>query len=246
MAEHKGLVVVTGASSGIGKATAKAFVDLGYAVLLLARRVEIMEAFDWLSDLTMVRQLDVTDREAFQTVIKEAESKFGPTEILINNAGVMYLGQLEEQPIDQWETMVNVNILGVLYGMRVVINDMVARNSGTIVNISSVAGKKTFANHAVYCGTKFAVHAFTDEVRREVCGSGVRCIVIAPGVVETELLGHTTNEEVKAGYESWKSGTLKNTPLTSEDVADSIIFAATAPPHVHIREIVLTPTFQDA
>ena len=142
--------------------------------------------------------------------------------------------------------MMNVNVIGVLNGMQAVLSRMIDRRAGTIINISSIAGRKTFGNHAAYCATKFGVHALTETVREEVSSSGIRCITVAPGVVETELLSHTTSEEIKAGYQQWKEEGLRNQPLTSEDVARSVVFVYAQPPHVCIRELVIGPTFQQA
>ena len=129
-----------------------------------------------------------------------------------------------------------------MYGIHAVLPGMKERKAGTIINISSVAGRKTFPNHAAYCGSKFGVHAITENLREEVSNDNVRVIVIAPGAVETELLGHTTNEDIKAGYGDWK--TQMGGVLLADDVANSIAYAYEAPARVCIREIVLAATRQ--
>jgi len=155
----------------------------------------------------------------------------------------MLLGQADTQDPKEWEQMVQVNIMGVLNGIHVVLAGMKERRSGTIVNVSSVAGRKTYPNHAVYCGTKFGVHAFTEQIREEASSYDVRFVTIAPGVVETELLSHTTSTKIVDDYKNWKQG--MGQPLQSEDVAQTILFAYQQPQRVCIREIVLCPTRQD-
>lgn len=234
------LVIITGASSGIGRSTAKHFSALGHPLLLLARRVENLEALGLPN--TLCRKVDVTDYQQFASAVEEAESQYGPADCLVNNAGVMLLGQVNTQSPSEWQTMYNVNVIGLLNGMQTVLSKMKQRNSGTIINISSVAGKKSFANHAAYCGTKFAVHAISETVREEVAETNVRVITIAPGAVETELLSHTTSNEIIAGYEDWKKDI--GGALAAEDVARSVMFAYQQPQNVCIREIALAPTRQ--
>ena len=185
----KSLVVITGASSGIGAAMAKSFSAAGHPLLLLARRVEAMQALELPNSLSI--SVDVTDGAAIKTAITQAEAQFGPVGCLINNAGVMLLGQIDVQDPNEWSRMLNINVMGVLNGIHAVLADMKARKTGTIINVSSVAGRKTFPNHAAYCATKFAVHALTENIREEVAMDDVRLITIAPGAVETELLSHT-------------------------------------------------------
>ncbi len=236
----KPLVVITGASSGIGAAIAGRFSEAGYSLLLLARRLERLEALNLPS--TICSKVDVTDKEAFRLAISEAEAKFGPTECLINNAGVMLLGDVLQQNAEEWRKMFDVNVLALLNGMQTVLTQMKNRNSGTIINISSIAGRKTFPSHAAYCGSKFAVHAISETVREEVADSGVRVITIAPGAVETELLSHTTSAEIKDGYEDWKAS--MGGVIVPDDVARSVFFAFDQPQNVCIREIVIAPTRQ--
>jgi NADP-dependent 3-hydroxy acid dehydrogenase YdfG len=137
--------------------------------------------------------------------------------------------------------MLDVNVMGVLLCMNAVLGGMYERKSGIVLNVSSIAGRKSFPNHAVYCGTKFAVHALTETIREEASKYGVRCTTIAPGVVETELLSHTTDEKIIDGYKEWKKDMKV---LEAVDIARSISFAAAQPPHVCIREIVIGPTAQ--
>ncbi|BCL71551.1 oxidoreductase [Vibrio nigripulchritudo] len=236
------LVVITGASSGIGEATAKKLSAEGYSLLLLARRIEKLEALNLPN--TLCRKVDVTDVESFKSAIEEAEAQFGPVDGLVNNAGVMLLGNAHEQNPQEWKTMFDVNVMGLLNGIHVVLAKMKARKSGTVINISSIAGRKTFPSHAAYCGTKFAVHAITENIREEVADDSVRMITIAPGAVETELLSHTTSDEIKAGYEDWKEG--MGGVIAPEDIANAISYAYNQPQNVCVREIVIAATRQPA
>ncbi|WP_348234895.1 SDR family oxidoreductase [Vibrio parahaemolyticus] len=236
----KKLVVITGASSGIGEAIARRFSEEGHPLLLVARRVERLEALNLPN--TLCEKVDVTDQASLITAIEKAEAQFGPADVLANNAGVMLLGQIDTQDAAEWKRMFDVNVLGLLNGMHSVLASMKARNSGTIINISSIAGKKTFPDHAAYCGTKFAVHAISENVREEVAASNVRVTTIAPGAVETELLSHTTSQDIKDGYDAWKVD--MGGVLAADDVARAVMFAYQQPQNVCIREIALAPTKQ--
>lgn len=236
----KNLVVITGASSGIGEALARQMSALGHPLLLLARRLEKLEALDLPN--CICAKVDVTDQASFQGAIDNAVQQYGPVDLLVNNAGVMLLGQIDKQSAAEWKTMYDVNVQGLLNGMQSVLAAMKKRNSGTIVNISSIAGRKTFGNHAAYCGTKFAVHAISENVREEVADANVRVITIAPGAVETELLSHTSSDEIIAGYQSWKED--MGGVLAAADVANAVTFAYSQPQNVCIREIVLAATRQ--
>lgn len=238
---NKPLIVITGASSGIGAAVAKLFSSNGFPLLLLARRIEKIEALN-LPD-TVCKKVDVTDIDSLKSAIAEAEKVYGKADAIINNAGVMLLGDVTTQNPAEWKKMYDVNILGLLNGMQSVLPGMKERNSGTIINISSIAGRKTFPDHAAYCGTKFGVHAITENVRQEVARHNIRLVTIAPGAVETELLSHTTSEEIKGNYEAWKKemgGVLK-----AEDIANAIWYAYNQPQGVNIREVVLAATKQE-
>ena len=142
----------------------------------------------------------------------------------------------------QWQQMFDLNVLALLNGMQAVLGDMKARNHGTIINISSVAGKKSFPNHAAYVGTKFAVSSITENVREDVADTGVRVMSICPGAVETELLSHTTDTAIKEGYEQWKAGI--GGVLHPEDIARAAEFMYIQPQGVNIRELVITATRQ--
>ncbi len=236
----KKLIVITGASSGIGAAVAKRMSKEGHPLLLLARRIKNMEEMNLPN--TLCRNVDVTDKEFLYKAMQEAEVLFGPIDCLINNAGVMLLGHPETQSEDEWDTMIDVNIKGLLYGIKYVAKSMKERQCGTIFNIGSTAGRKTSKTRLVYGATKYAVHAISEILREELASSNVRSITIAPGIVETELLSHTTDTTIKTNYQKTKDtiGDL----LIADDIADIISYAYNQPQSVCIREILVTATKQ--
>ncbi|MBA4710171.1 SDR family oxidoreductase [Aquitalea aquatica] len=236
------LIIISGASSGIGAATARLLSSHGHPLLLLARRLERLQALQL--PHTLCRAVDITDRAAVLQAVAEAEQQFGPADAIVNNAGVMLLGTMTQQDPAEWERMLEVNVKGLLNGIHAVLQGMVARRHGTIINVSSIAGRKTFPGHVAYCGSKFAVHAISENLREEVAGHNVRVITIAPGAVETELLSHTSDEAIKQGYQQWKQE--MGGVLAAEDVAETIRFAYQQPQRVAIREIVLAATGQQA
>ncbi|MCX7208581.1 MAG: SDR family oxidoreductase [Proteobacteria bacterium] len=238
----KALIIITGASSGIGAATARLLSSQGHPLLLLARRLDRLQALNLPN--TLCKVVDITDRAALLAAVQEAEAQFGPADGIINNAGMMLLGEMSKQDPQEWDSMFDVNVKGLLNGIYAVLAGMVARKHGTIINISSIAGRKTFPSHVAYCGSKFAVHAISENLREEVAGSDVRVITIAPGAVETELLSHTTDEDIKAGYEEWKDG--MGGVLAASDIAQAISYAYNQPQNVCVREIVLAATRQPA
>ena len=239
--QEKPLVIITGASSGIGAATAKLFSEAGHPLLLLSRRVEPMEALNLPN--AMCRSVDVMDLDSFKNAIAEAEVAHGKADCLVNNAGVMFTADPTKQNVDEWQKMLDVNVRGLLNGIHLVLSDMVERKAGTIVNLGSIAGRKTFAKHAVYCGTKFAVHAITENIREEVSGSDVRLVNIAPGMVETALVDSSTDEEAKAGW--WDYAKEIGGALQPESIAQSILFAYQMPQSVCVQEMVVCPTRQE-
>ncbi|MDP2965150.1 MAG: SDR family oxidoreductase [Pelolinea sp.] len=233
----KPLVAITGASSGIGEATARLFSEAGYPLLLMARRIEKLNALG-LPDV-VCKKVDVTHADEIRTAVEEAQAKYGPVDCLVNNAGLLYLGEPWNQDLKEWEEMVNINVMGVLNGIHAVLADMMGRKHGTIINISSLAGRKTFGRHAVYCGTKFAVHAMSETIRGEVSQSNVCVITVAPGATNTECVTHTTSELFQKDWWNGIGGILQ-----PADVARAIKFAYEQPQEVCIREIVVTPTKQ--
>ena len=239
---NKPLVVITGASSGFGLEMAKEFAKDGYPLLLLARTIEKHEELN--SPTTILKNVDVTDRKMFESVVREAENKFGKTDLLVNNAGVMLLGEIEDQDPEEWEKMLNLNVLSVMHGSQIVIPDMQKRKSGTIINISSIAGLKPFPRHAAYCASKYAVTGFTQVIREALSPYNVRVLLVSPGAVPTGLLDQTTNDQIKKDYRQWTQNLGVNS-ITATDVAKSVKFAYEMPQGVSLREFIITDTKQD-
>lgn len=239
----KKLVVITGASSGFGMALAKEFSASGHPLLLLARRVEKMEELNLAN--TICKKVDVTEKSSFESAVREAEEKYGKTDLIINNAGIMLLGDIASQDASEWQKMLNVNVMGVMNGMQIVMNDMKERKFGTIINLSSIAGVKPFGNHAAYCASKYGVTGLTEVARGEMSPYNVRVLSICPGAVSTELLSHTTDDSIIEGYNAWKES-VGAVNITTEDVARTIKYAYDLPQCVSLREIIITDTMQDA
>ncbi|MEK6509985.1 SDR family oxidoreductase [Myroides sp. C4067] len=240
---EKKLVVITGASSGFGMELAKEFAQSGHPLLLLARRLEKMEALNLPN--TLCRSVDVSDKDAFEKAIREAEAIYGKTDLLINNAGVMLLGDLATQDPQEWKQMLDINVLGVMNGMQAVMGDMKDRQAGTIINVSSIAGVLPFHNHAAYCASKYAVRGVTQTARLELSPYNVRIISVEPGAVATELLSHTTSEDIKEGYKEWMKSSGANR-IQAIDIARTIKFAYDLPQSVLLRELIISDTKQNA
>ncbi len=236
----KKLIVITGASSGFGAEMAKLFSKNGYPLLLLARRIERIKALN-LSNV-MIKKVDVTDFNQFKNAVDEAVKKYGPVDLLVNNAGVMQLGYMGFQDRKEYDTMIDVNIKGVINGIETVIKDMRKRKGGTIVNIASTAGTKAYSEHAVYCATKFAVSGLTETLRQEVALDNVRVTSICPGAFSTELLGHTNDKKIIDDYESWKKSIGKM--ASPKEVANIIKYIYEAPQELNFRQIILHSTRQ--
>lgn len=242
---NKPLVVITGASSGFGAEIAKLFNAAGNPLLLLGRRVEKIKALPLDFTNIMVEKADVTNYDEFQIAINKAVEKFGPVDLLVNNAGVMLLGNVRYQDPKEWQTMLDTNVMGVLNGTQIVLNSMVERHSGTIINMSSLAGKKTFVNHAAYVASKFGVHGLSETIREEVSGQNVRISLVAPGAAETELLTHVTDQSALTDYQSWKES-MGGITLDPKHVAETVKFIYDMPQEVNIREIDIAATRQDS
>ncbi|WP_268912577.1 SDR family oxidoreductase [Lentilactobacillus sp. SPB1-3] len=241
----KPLIVITGASSGFGAEIAKIFNAAGYPELLLGRRTEKISALPLNFDQVMVASVDVTEQDQFKDAIAKAEEKFGPVDLLVNNAGVMLLGNVQKQSPKEWQQMLDTNVMGVLNGTQIVLPGMVAREHGTIINMSSLAGKKTFVNHAAYVASKFGVHGLSETIREEVSGNNVRISLVAPGAAETELLTHVTDDKALTDYEAWKD-TMGGITLDPVHVAESVKFIYDMPQEVNIREVDIAATRQDS
>lgn len=242
---NKPLIIITGASSGFGAKTAEIFNQKGFPLLLIARRVEKIKQLPLNFENILIENIDVTQINELNAAIKKAESIYGPADLLVNNAGVMLLGNITEQDESEWQTMLQTNVIGVLNGMKAVLGNMAKRNQGTIINVSSIAGYKAFVDHAAYAASKFGVHGLTETIRQEVADSNVRVSLVSPGAAETELLTHVTNEKSLTDYNSWKES-MGGLTLDPVKVAESIFFIYNMPQEVTIREISIAATKQQA
>ncbi|MBY0529409.1 MAG: SDR family NAD(P)-dependent oxidoreductase [Rhabdochlamydiaceae bacterium] len=237
------LVVITGASSGIGAATAQKYVELGYRVVLLARRVEKLELMKKkLKGKASFYPLDVTSQEMVSTVIAQIEKKEGPIDILVNNAGAAFgLELAQEAELSDWKRCVDLNINGVLYCTRAALTSMVKRNYGHIVNLGSIAGHYAYPGGNVYGATKAFVHHFSMNLRADLFGTAVRVSCIEPGLVSgTEfsvVRFRGDKKRVKTLYE-------KTEALTPEDIADAIVYCTSCPKHVNINTLEMMPVSQ--
>jgi NADP-dependent 3-hydroxy acid dehydrogenase YdfG len=236
----KPLVAITGASSGIGAAAAQVFSEAGYPLLLTARRVERMKELGLPS--AMCRAHDVANAGSYQRLVEEAESKYGPVDLLINNAGYMVLDQIAKQTPEDWRRQFEVNCIGMLNTTAAVFPKMLERRGGTIMNVGSTAGRNIYPNHTVYCATKHAVVALTEGLRREAAPAGVRVILISPGFVLTDLLTGTRSESIKQAYRAYRDEI--GGALSPTDIAKAMLFAYEQPQHLCVWEIVVTPTRQ--
>ncbi|GAA2898419.1 SDR family oxidoreductase [Streptosporangium fragile] len=236
------LVVITGASSGIGAAAARVFSAAGHPVLLLARRAEPMEALGLPRALCVAA--DVTDTAAVARAITRAEAGFGPVDLLVNNAGMMSLAPVVDLDPGHVQRMFDLNCVVPVLLSRLILPGMLARRGGTIMNVGSIAGKTLYGDHTVYCGTKYALHAMTEGLRRETAPHNVRVMLVAPGMVDTGLLGNTGEGEVLDAYLAYKKSI--GGGLVAEDVAAAMLHAYRLPQHVNLREVVVAPTVQDA
>ncbi|GAA1353404.1 SDR family NAD(P)-dependent oxidoreductase [Saccharothrix algeriensis] len=238
------VALVTGASSGIGEATAVALGRAGASVVVAARRVERLAALEERLAAEGVKalavELDVTDEAACRRAVERAVEAFGALDVLVNNAGVMLLGEIEGADTTDWTRMVSTNVLGPLFLTHAALPHLLDRR-GSVVQVSSTAGRVARGGAGVYNATKFALNAFSEALRQEVTGRGVRVIVVEPGVVETELREHITDARARESIEGRIAGMRQ---LTPEDVAEAVRYAVTQPEHVAVNEIMVRPTDQ--
>ncbi len=233
------VILITGASSGIGEATGRLLARQGAKVVLGARRTdrlekivaEIREA----GGAAECRALDVTNLDDVRAFARFGEEKFGPIDVLVNNAGVMPLSPLHELKIDEWNRMIDVNIRGVLHGIAAVLPGMRDRKSGHIINLSSIGGHQAWPACAVYCGTKFAVIAISECLRLE--NQDVRVTVVSPGVVESELADTISDEGARQAMKEFRK-----VALSSDTIGRAIAYAVEQPADVDVNEIIVRPT----
>jgi clavulanate-9-aldehyde reducatase len=237
------VAAVTGASSGIGAATAKALSAAGATVALAARRRDRLEQLaDGLEGPVSVHEVDITDEAQARAFIEAAHAEHGGLHALVNNAGLMLLGPAGGAETSQWRQMIDVNLWGLLICTHAALPLIAGSGGGDIVNVSSVAGLRAAAGAAVYNMTKFGVHAFSEALRQEALHQGVRVTVVAPGMVDTELQGHNRDPVVQRAMA--RSREQIGEVLQPEDIADAIVHAVTRPPHVCVNEVVVRPTRQ--
>jgi NADP-dependent 3-hydroxy acid dehydrogenase YdfG len=240
------VALVTGASSGIGEATAVALAEAGAAVAIGARRKDRLDALAarLREDGGTVLQLDldVTDEQACADAVRRTREELGGLDVLVNNAGVMLLGTIVGADPEDWRRMVQTNVMGVLYMTHAAIDGMVEQGSGDVVNMSSVAGRVARKGAGVYNASKWAVNAFSESLRQEVTGRGVRVSLIEPGAVTTELTDHITQPDAKAASVRMYTGMRS---LEADDVARAVVYVVSQPPHVAINEVLVRPTDQE-
>ena len=240
------IILITGASSGIGTACARIFAGAGAKLILAARRLERLQQLaytlskDFSTEIHLL-QLDVRDHNAVESAISTLPSAWSEIDILINNAGLSRgLDKLHEGSFQDWEDMIDTNVKGLLYLSRYVVPGMVSRDRGHVVNLGSIAGHQTYPGGNVYCATKAAVRAISEGLKQDLLGTRVRVTSVDPGMVETEFSEvrfHGDTERANKVYQGV-------TPLTADDVADVIFFCVTRSPHVNINEVVLMPVDQ--
>ncbi|MGC8763278.1 MAG: SDR family oxidoreductase [Acidobacteriota bacterium] len=242
------IVLITGASAGIGAACARAFARAGYDLILIARRKERLEALaQELSGASSGRvlplALDVRDRRAVEETLGRLPADWSAVEVLVNNAGLgRGLDKLHEGDPGEWDEMVDTNVKGLLYVTRAVLPGMVARGRGHVVQIGSVAGREVYPGGNVYCATKFAVKALSRAMKVDLLGTPIRVSTVDPGMVETEFsVVRFRGDRQRAAkvYEGLK-------PLSPEDIADIVLWVVSRPPHVDITEVVVMPTAQSS
>jgi clavulanate-9-aldehyde reducatase len=238
------VVAVTGASSGIGEATALACARAGASVALAARRADRIDALAQRiveqGGRAIAVPTDVGEEAQAQAFIEQTYKQLGRLDVLVNNAGVMLLGPIEDAPTEEWRRMIHANVFGVLYCTHAALSLMHEQGSGHIVNVSSVAGRIARAGSGVYNLTKFGVGAFSESLRQEAAPLGIRVTLVEPGAVATELAGHNRPEVLTEMAKRFEGVT----PLRPEDIAEAVLYAIGQPENVSINEILVRPTSQ--
>jgi NADP-dependent 3-hydroxy acid dehydrogenase YdfG len=238
------VVAITGASSGIGEATARAAADAGAAVALAARRTDRIETLaSTINDQggkAIAVTTDVADEASAHNFIDTTIAQLGRLDVLINNAGVMLLGPVANADTDEWRRMIDANLYGVIYTTHAAVPHLIEQGSGHVLTVSSIAGVRASAGSAVYNATKFAVNAFSEALRQELSEHDVRVTSINPGAVETELRTHLSPEQQQSQRERFADVT----QLQAEDIANTIIYTLGQPAHVSLNDILIRPTRQ--
>lgn len=230
------VVLITGASSGIGAAIAKELSEAGAKLVIGARRSDRLEELaSTLSGEVLVHPVDVTDREAMRGFAQAARDRFGTVDVIVNNAGLMPLSRIDALKFDEWDRMIDVNIHGVLNGVAAVLPEMVAEGRGQIINIASIASLSVFPMATIYCATKYAVHAICEGLRQEHNNLRISCIY--PGVVESELADHITDPDAAEAMRLFRQIALK-----PDAIARAVRYAIDQPEDVDVNDIVVRPT----
>jgi NADP-dependent 3-hydroxy acid dehydrogenase YdfG len=237
------VVIITGASSGIGEATAKELASKGAKLLLAARREDrlqkLQEEIQNNGGQATYKVTDVTSHEQMEELADYTLKEFGKIDVMVNNAGVMPLSPVHEKKINEWEAMIDVNIKGVLFGIAAVLPSMRERKEGHIINVSSIAGHLVFPASAVYSGTKFAVLAITEGLRIEESSNNIRTTIISPGSIDTELTQAISGSELKSAIDE-----AMKIAIEPASIARAIAFAIEQPSDVAINEMIIRPTIQ--
>lgn len=239
------VVVITGASSGLGAATARALAELGAHVVLGARRADRLQAL--VDEITagggsaQAVVTDVTHLDQVMRLVDAAIQAHGRIDVMINNAGLMQQSPLESLKVDEWDNMIDINIKGVMYGIAAALPIMKEQHGGHIINVSSVAGHKVIPPGTVYCATKHAVRAITEGLRSEVTPYNIRSTVISPGAVDTELPSHITEEGVAEAMQ----GFYDQVAIPADSFARAVVYAMSQPEDVDVNEILFRPTRQE-
>jgi NADP-dependent 3-hydroxy acid dehydrogenase YdfG len=237
------VIIITGASSGIGRSTAKKLAQEGAKVVLAARReerlVELTEEIRSMGGSAVYKVTDVTSRMNVEELVSYTLETYGQIDVLFNNAGIMPLSYMKNGRVEEWDQMIDVNIKGVLHGVGAILPHMLERNSGHIITTSSVAGHGIFPSGTVYCATKFAARVIMEGLAKELVKTQIRTTTISPGVVDTELPDLIADAEVRPIFENPDLPSIK-----SEDIANAVYFALSQPPSVAVNEIIIRPTNQ--
>lgn len=233
------VIAITGASSGIGEATARLLAERGARVVLGARRTDRLRALtDQINGVggeARYRRLDVVDLDSMRGFVDFAVAEFGRIDVIVNNAGLMPLSRLSSQKVDEWNRMIDVNIRGVLHGISAVLPHFEGQRSGQVVNVASIAAHAVYPTAAVYCATKFAVRAISDGLRQE--SDVIRVTTVSPGVVESELASTITDPEARGMMDSFRA-----VALTPDAIARAVAYAVEQPGDVDVSEVIVRPT----
>lgn len=241
-------ILVTGASSGIGRACAEQFASLGAKLLLCSRRIDVLNQLaqtlrDEYDVEILTVELDIQNAEVVQRVLSDLPIEWHDIDVLVNNAGLaLALDPIYKGDIKQWDQMIDTNVKGLLYVTRYVVGKMVARNSGHVINIGSISSHQVYPGGTVYCATKFAEQAITEGTKMDVHGTTIRVTSVDPGMVDTNFSATRFSGDTEKAQSVYKG----MTPLQAADVADAVVYAATRPAHVNVREIKIYPTDQTA